>query len=222
MILTTGFEVQGYFITEYIDVIFDEILVGMGFGKSILSGLDNFVSALTGTEATEMISRLNTVKTELRNRLVEEAKARGADALIGIDFESSRLGDLIMVSMTATAVKLDKIESPLPVLLSEVQKTREAEQQQKLKEEKALRMEKAMAAGLTFDSTAILRILEDFQTTKEIVNYIKEQAQIYPDIFDEDLISQLNRCVSLERMYGSCRIDAIQILKEHLNAIKPQ
>lgn len=222
MILTTGFDVQGYFITEYIDVIFDEILVGMGFGKSILSGLDNFVSALTGTEATEMISRLNTVKAELRNRLVKEAKARGADALIGIDFESSRLGDLIMVSMTATAVKLDKIESPLPVLLSEVQKTREAEQQQKLKEEKALRMEKAMAAGLTFDSTAVLRILEDFQTTKEIVNYIKEQAQIYPDIFDEDLISQLNRCVSLERMYGSCRTDAIQILKEHLNAIKPQ
>ena len=222
MILTTGFDVQGYFITEYIDVIFDEILVGMGFGKSILSGLDNFVSALTGTEATEMISRLNTVKTELRNRLVKEAKARGADALIGIDFESSRLGDLIMVSMTATAVKLDKIESPLPVLLSEVQKTREAEQQQKLKEEKALRMEKIMAAGLTFDSTVVLSILEDFQTTKEIVNYIKEQAQIYPDIFDEDLISQLNRCVSLERMYGSCRTDAIQILKEHLNAIKPQ
>ena len=34
MILTTGYEVQGFYITEYIDVIFDEILVGLGFGKS--------------------------------------------------------------------------------------------------------------------------------------------------------------------------------------------
>ena len=28
MKLTTGYEFQGYFITEYYDVIFDEILVG--------------------------------------------------------------------------------------------------------------------------------------------------------------------------------------------------
>lgn len=36
MKLTTGYEFQGYFITEYIDVFFDEILVGVGFGKGFL------------------------------------------------------------------------------------------------------------------------------------------------------------------------------------------
>lgn len=29
--------------------------------------------------------------------------------MLGIDFESSKLGDLIMVSMTGTAVKIQKI-----------------------------------------------------------------------------------------------------------------
>ena len=223
MILTTGFDVQGYFITEYIDVLFDEMLVGLGFGKSILSGLDNFVSALTGSEATEMINKLNTVKTELRNRLVREAKRRGADALIGIDFESSRLGDLIMVSMTATAVKLDKIESPLPVLQSDTVRAQEEENQKKLEEEKAQRLANAKAAaeaaGGAFNPTALLDILPDFKTTKEVVNYITEQAQVYPDIFDENIVAQLNRCLKLERIHGNCRSDAIQIIQNHLQSI---
>ena len=34
MILTTGHDLEGYVITEYIDVIFDELLVGIGFKKA--------------------------------------------------------------------------------------------------------------------------------------------------------------------------------------------
>lgn len=219
MILTTGFDVQGYFITEYIDVLFDEMLVGLGFGKSILSGLDNFVSALTGSEATEIIDKLNTVKTQLRNRLIKEAQRRGADALIGIDFESSRLGDLIMVSMTATAVKLDKIESPLPVLRGDTVRAQEEEKQKKLEEEKAQRLAKAKEAGQTFDPTLVLSVIEDFNTTKELIDYIEEQSQIYPDIFHEAIIDQLTRFLAVERIYGDCRRDAIKIIQKHLKAV---
>lgn len=46
--------------------------------------------------------------------MVREAEWLGANALIGIDFESSKPGDLIMVSITATAVGSEKIVSPLP------------------------------------------------------------------------------------------------------------
>ena len=37
MILTTGHNLEGYVITEYIDVIFDELLVGIGFKKGLTS-----------------------------------------------------------------------------------------------------------------------------------------------------------------------------------------
>ena len=59
MKLTTGFDFQGYFITEYLDVIFDEMLVGIGLGKALTSSVDNWLSTLTGREATEMIEKLN-------------------------------------------------------------------------------------------------------------------------------------------------------------------
>lgn len=109
-IMTTGYSFEGYVITEYIDVMFDEILVGLGFGKSIVSGFDNFFSAVTGTEATTMINKLNEVKDQLKTRLIRRAVNIGANAMLGIDFESSKLGDLIMVSMTGTAVKVEKIK----------------------------------------------------------------------------------------------------------------
>lgn len=108
--LTTGFDFQGYVITEYIDVLFDEMLVGLGIGRSFVSSLDNFFSAVTGTEATAMIDKLNEIKYDLKSRLVSKAIDLGANAMLGIDFESSKLGDLIMVSMTGTAVKIKKAE----------------------------------------------------------------------------------------------------------------
>lgn len=43
MKLTTGYEFQGYFITDYYDVIFDEMLVGLGLGKSLLKSLASAV-----------------------------------------------------------------------------------------------------------------------------------------------------------------------------------
>ena len=108
-IMTTGCSFEGYVVTEYIDVMFDEILVGLGIGKSIVSSFDNFFSAVTGTEATTMINKLNEVKDQLKARMIQKAVDAGANAMLGIDFESSKLGDLIMVSMTGTAVKIKKI-----------------------------------------------------------------------------------------------------------------
>jgi uncharacterized protein YbjQ (UPF0145 family) len=91
--------------------MFDEILVGIGFGKAFVSSLDNLISAVTGTEATTMINKLNEVKDQLKTRMVRKAVESGANAMLGIDFESSKLGDLIMVSMTGTAVKIEKIRN---------------------------------------------------------------------------------------------------------------
>ena len=107
-IMTTGCSFEGYVVTEYIDVLFDEILVGLGLGKAIVSGFDNFFSSLAGSEATTMTNKLNEVKEQLKTRLIEKAIDMGANAMLGVDFESSKLGDLIMVSISGTAVRIEK------------------------------------------------------------------------------------------------------------------
>lgn len=217
MKLTTGFDFQGYFITEYVDVIFDEMLVGLGFGKSIMSGLDNVFSALMGSEATEMIEKLNSVKAQLRDRVINKAKKLGANALIGIDFESSKLGDLIMVSMTATAVKIDKIVSPLPYTQIEQQKDEEAVRKAKADEEKQRKLDYIQKHPNSFDKEHFIESLKGFKSTKEMFDYTANLASDRPDIIDEEMISRLNGCVTLERMYGreSGKRKFLSIIQEH-------
>jgi len=110
MLLTTGYDFQGYRITQYFDVVFDELFIGMGLLKAISVTFNNIGAAIMGDEATKVGEKLNEVKTALRDRVKLKAAKMGANALIGIDFESSKVGDLIMVSMTATAVKVEKLQ----------------------------------------------------------------------------------------------------------------
>lgn len=128
MILTTGHNLEGYVITEYIDVIFDELLVGIGFKKGLTSTIDNVISSFTGTEATEMIERLNTVKAALKYRVIRKAENLGANALIGVSFESSRIGELVMVSMTGTAVRIETLVDYCPETVESNQRMQEEEQ----------------------------------------------------------------------------------------------
>lgn len=128
MILTTGHDLEGYVITEYIDVIFDELLVGIGFKKGLTSTIDNVISSFTGTEATEMIERLNMIKAALKHRVIRKADNLGANAIIGVSFESSRLGELLMVSMTGTAVKIERLADYNPETIENNQRMIEEEE----------------------------------------------------------------------------------------------
>lgn len=217
MKLTTGYEFQGYHITEYLDVIFDEMLVGIGFLKGIVSSFDNVISALTGSEATEMINKLNNVKLQLRDRVIEKAESLGANALIGIDFESSKLGDLIMVSMTATAVKIDKIVTPLPTLQTDLDIAAENERNERKKKENQARLDYLKSHAGSFDFNLFITTIEEFPTTKELVDYTKKIAAERPEFFSEELLNKLDGYVRMEKMYGrgSGNKSTIKLLKEY-------
>ena len=216
MKLTTGYDFQGYLITEYVDVIFDEMLVGLGFGKSLLSAFDNVFSALTGREATEMIDKLNRVKQQLRDRVTKKARDMGANALIGIDFESSKLGDLLMVSMTATAVKIEKIVSPLPVTEGELKKQEAEKAQQQALEAKRQRRE-AMSGEIQFDAAQFLEMLQSCETSREMMDLVQRYAETDPDLFPDAIMEQLKGCMQLERMFGkgTGKTKILAILNEH-------
>jgi uncharacterized protein YbjQ (UPF0145 family) len=109
VMMTTGFDFQGYNITKYCGVIFNEKFVGMGLTKIVKSIVGNVVAEIKGTEAEEMSKRLQEVKCDLVKEVKTEAILRGGNALIGIDFEPSYMGEIMMISMTATAVSIEKI-----------------------------------------------------------------------------------------------------------------
>lgn len=218
MKLTTGYDFQGYYITEYLDVIFDEMLVGLGLGKSLIAGLDNIFSALSGSEATEMIDKLNDVKYQLRERVIAKASKLGANALIGIDFESSKLGDLIMVSMTATAVKIDKIVSPLPLTQTENARLEEERASAEKAREKQQLMEQFLQNPDGFTIGHFWETLSGLDTVQEMISYLETTLCKHPDLLDGEVMKKVKNCGKLERLYGKSvgRQEVLKIVKGHI------
>lgn len=211
MKLTTGFDFQGYFITEYIDVFFDEILFGIGLGKGFISSIDNILSSLSGSEATEMVEKLNDVKSELRRRVITKAQKAGANALIGIDFESSRLGDLLMVSMTATAVKIEKIIDPLPNTEGSAarlqhekeiaeKERQEAEKKHKMEEERREKIAKGEAYEI--DRKDLMQRLKQMDSTEKMLKEVRDALSMDPLLLSDDQMKKLENCNNIARMYG--------------------
>lgn len=230
MKLTTGFDFQGYFITEYLDVIFDEMLVGIGLGRAITSSIDNWLSSLTGGEATEMVDKLNDAKSNLRQRVISKASRLGANALIGIDFESSRLGNLILVSMTATAVKIDKIIEPLPITEEQSKREqleKELEEKNRIEAEKkqkrAQERQEKIARGETVEvvnKEELLCRINKLDTIEEVLAEIEAAISTDECLLSETQIKELEDCKSYAKYYGKqVGLNSIKkLLASYLNA----
>lgn len=211
MKLTTGYDFQGYFITEYIDVFFDEVLFGIGFGRGIASSIDNIFSSFSGGEATAMVEKLNDVKNELRKRVISKAQRAGANALIGIDFESSRLGELLMVSMTATAVKIEKIIDPLPNTegaAARLQHEKEIAEEERLEAEKKRKREverqERIARGEScgIDKENLLEKIKQLGSTVEMLEIVEKAMLEDPSLLSDEQFEKLKSCNNMARMYG--------------------
>ena len=110
IMMTTTHSFDGYKIKEYKGILFDETITGIGLKTAFKSFGDIFAS-LTGEQMFALTDRINDLKGELIKRLKAKAVAQGANAIIGIDFESTIPGgSAIMVSANGTAVVVEKVD----------------------------------------------------------------------------------------------------------------
>lgn len=113
IILSTTPSLDGYNITEYIDVISAETIYKLSLSKSVTAAISNVIDSwkifssneLRGT--TELICE---AKEYIKNELIKKAVALHADAVVGIDIESSFSSSdgFAKVSINGTAVKISK------------------------------------------------------------------------------------------------------------------
>lgn len=105
--VTTGYNFEGYDIINYKDIISREIVVGTGF----LSELDAGISDLLGMRASGYEGKIAEAKSMALNLLKNEATKLNANAIIGIDYDITTIGNnIIIVSANGTAVEIKKKE----------------------------------------------------------------------------------------------------------------
>ncbi|MES2032581.1 MAG: heavy metal-binding domain-containing protein [Pseudomonadota bacterium] len=86
-------------------VVAGEVIVGAHIFKDLFAGIRNIVGGRAGSYESTLREARDTATREM----VDAARALGADAVVGIDFDYETLGadnGMLMVAATGTAVKL--------------------------------------------------------------------------------------------------------------------
>ena len=106
MIVTTTPSLQGHRIREYLGIVTGEAILGANIVKDIFAGIRDIVGGRAGAYEES----LRTAREEALREMATEARARGADAVIGVDLDYEVLGagnGMLMVSASGTAVALE-------------------------------------------------------------------------------------------------------------------
>jgi uncharacterized protein YbjQ (UPF0145 family) len=100
MILTTTSVLEGKTITDYKGLVTGETIFGANVFKDIMASVRDIVG---GRSATYEKTIADARETSLRE-MVARAEALGANAIVGIDYDYETIGNMLMVSVTGTAV----------------------------------------------------------------------------------------------------------------------
>ena len=105
--LTTGYNFEGYKITEYNGLVSGEIVVGTGFLSDFKAGF----SDMFGTKSKAYSDKLKIAKEKALNYMIIESIKNDGDAIIGISYEYLTFsGNMIGISVNGTSVKIEKEE----------------------------------------------------------------------------------------------------------------
>ncbi|MGI8641437.1 MAG: YbjQ family protein [Pyrinomonadaceae bacterium] len=103
MIITTGNEVAGNDIEEYLGIVRGIVVRATGIGRGIVGGLKSIV----GGNIEEFTHVCENARVEAFNRMVQHANAIGADAIIGMRYDATEFSQgSTEVLAYGTAVKL--------------------------------------------------------------------------------------------------------------------
>ena len=103
MILTTTPQIEGKQITQYLGVVFGEVISGVNFVKDFTAGLSNFFGGRSASYEEELIA----ARENAMNEMAARAQQLGANAVVGVDIDYEVLGannGMLMVPASGTAV----------------------------------------------------------------------------------------------------------------------
>lgn len=105
MIIVTTDQIEGYTITQTLGQVFGLVVRSRGLGGNIMANL----RALGGGEIIEYTEMLEDARRHALDRMVKNATAMGANAIVRMQFDSSELGQSMSeIVAYGTAVTIQK------------------------------------------------------------------------------------------------------------------
>lgn len=105
MIVTTTSTLDGYSVEEYLGIVSGETIIGANVFKDFFASITDIVGGRSS--AYERV--LREAKSTAMSEMEMQARAFGANAIIGIDLDYETIRDgMLMVTASGTAVKVLK------------------------------------------------------------------------------------------------------------------
>ncbi len=106
MLVVTTPNIEGKTVTEYLGLVTGEAILGANIFRDIFAGIRDVVGGRSGAYEEE----LRKAKQIAIREMVEEATARGGNAVLAVDLDYETIsmgagGGMLMVSASGTAVK---------------------------------------------------------------------------------------------------------------------
>jgi uncharacterized protein YbjQ (UPF0145 family) len=105
MIISTTPTLEGRPIAEYKGLVTGQAVMGANFVKDFFAGIRDIIGGRSGSYEKE----LRRARDLALEDMAEEAKALGANAIVGVDLDYETVGErgsMLMVSACGTAVRL--------------------------------------------------------------------------------------------------------------------
>jgi uncharacterized protein YbjQ (UPF0145 family) len=105
MIVTTTPSIEGKFIKEYKGVVTGEAILGAHIFRDLFAGIRDIVGGRSGSYEKSLREAREIALQELE----DEARKRGANAVVGVDLDYEVIGEqgsMLMVSASGTAVTI--------------------------------------------------------------------------------------------------------------------
>lgn len=103
MIVTTGMDIEGHQIAQYLGVVRGIVVRATGIGRGLIGGL----KAIAGGNIEEWSVVCEAARMEAFNRMVQHAHQIGADAVIGMRYDATEFSQgATEVLAYGTAVKM--------------------------------------------------------------------------------------------------------------------
>lgn len=107
MIISTTPTLEGFQIVRYIDTVNSNVVIGTNFFSDFAASFTDFFGGRSSTYQ----NKLDEVYEYAKEEICKRARSLKADAIVGLKVDFSEVSgkgkQMIMVSMTGTAVKLE-------------------------------------------------------------------------------------------------------------------
>ncbi len=114
---TSGYNFEGYEITEYLGFVTGQTVNGANFFKGLAAG----ITEMSDEESEKLTTKLEQSNEIAIEKLKKVAARMGADAIIGVDFNYIQFANnSVGTTATGTAVKLAKKEQTDPLVMKEL------------------------------------------------------------------------------------------------------